>query len=78
MQDRSTSSTSYPHSLNLYTLLTRREAAQLLKISPRTLDRMREECRGPKWIDLANGTRKKPQIRYRLIDLQNFLEELAS
>ena len=58
-------------------LLTRREVANLLKISLRTLDRWREERVGPRWIDLSGGSRRKPQIRYRMADIQAFLDDLA-
>ena len=78
MKEKSISGSSCSQGLNDCMLLTRQEAARILKISPRTLDRMREECRGPRWIDLAGGVRKKPQIRYRLVDLQQYLDDLAS
>ena len=46
------------------TLLTQREAAALLRLSERTLERMRVSGLGPKFIRLGRS------IRYRLTDIE--------
>ena len=49
-------------------LLTEDEAAQLLMLSPKTMQRRRFDKKPPAWLNL-NGT-----IRYRLADLKEYLE----
>ena len=49
-------------------LLTEQEAADILLMSPKTLQKRRFDKKPPKWLSL-NGT-----IRYRLIDLKEYLE----
>ncbi len=49
---------------NVQTFLTTRQAAQLLQLSPRTLEKMRVEGNGPIFCRLG---RKK--VSYRLSDL---------
>ena len=51
------------------TLLTKYEVSARLRISQRTLDRLREEGKLP-W--LAVGTGKKPSVRFRAEDLEEF------
>ena len=49
-------------------LLTEQEAADLLLMSPKTLQKRRFDKKPPKYLSL-NGT-----IRYRLADLKDYLE----
>jgi predicted DNA-binding transcriptional regulator AlpA len=42
-------------------LLTQREAAQALRLSERTLERMRVSGTGPKFVRLANRSVRYPQ-----------------
>ena len=49
-------------------LLTEQEAAELLLMSPKTLQKRRFDKKPPKYLCL-NGT-----IRYRLTDLKDYLE----
>ncbi len=49
-------------------LLTEQEAAELLLMSPKTLQKRRFDKKPPKYLSL-NGT-----IRYRLADLREYLE----
>ena len=49
-------------------LLTEQEAADILLMSPKTLQKRRFDKKPPKWLSL-NGT-----IRYRLCDLKEYLE----
>ena len=49
-------------------LLTEQEAAELLLMSPKTLQKRRFDKKPPKYLSL-NGT-----IRYRLTDLKEYLE----
>jgi excisionase family DNA binding protein len=49
------------------TLLTQREAATLLKLSERTVERMRTSGLGPKFIRLGRS------IRYRLTDIESYI-----
>ncbi len=53
---------------NSLDLLTEDEAAQLLMLSPKTLQRRRFDKKPPAYLNL-NGT-----IRYRLADLKEYLE----
>jgi predicted site-specific integrase-resolvase len=57
--------------LNPEQLLKPEEAAELLTISPDTLRRWRYERRGPGFTKV--GTRS---VRYRAIDLSNFLKSV--
>lgn len=52
-------------------MLTRHELAERWKTTTRTVDRRRQDGLLP-WLDLAAGTGKKPQVRFRLEDVQNF------
>ena len=49
-------------------LLTEQDAAELLLMSPKTLQKRRFDKKPPKYLSL-NGT-----IRYRLSDLKDYLE----
>ncbi len=49
-------------------LLTTRETARFLKISKKTLERMRVEGRGPKFIKVGRN------VRYRLDALHEWIE----
>jgi excisionase family DNA binding protein len=49
------------------TLLTQREAATLLHLSERTLERFRVSGTGPKFVRLGRS------IRYRLADVEAFI-----
>lgn len=55
-------------------LLTRQEAAEILKVSPRTLIRWAKENVGPKPIDLRAGKGLRPTIRYPMSEIEKFLE----
>jgi hypothetical protein len=50
------------------TLLTQREAASVLRLSPRTLERMRVQGIGPRFVPVANRS-----IRYRQQDLDAYI-----
>lgn len=49
-------------------LLTNAEAADFLKLSPRTLDRWRWSQRGPKYKKIGGA------VRYSLVDLRAFAQ----
>ena len=49
-------------------LLTQREAATLLKLSERTVERMRVSGLGPKFIRVSGRS-----IRYRLTDIESYI-----
>lgn len=55
--------------------LTREETATRLRISVRTLDRIRVLGLGPEYLDLSLGHGKKPIIRYREADIEAFEEK---
>jgi hypothetical protein len=52
-------------------VLTRQDLAKRWQTTPRTIDRRRAMGLLP-WIDLAKGRGKRPQIRFRLEDVENF------
>lgn len=52
-------------------LLTRREVAELLNVSTRTLDRWREAGVGPAWMEFGGVVRSG--IRYRRADVLRYL-----
>lgn len=55
------------------TLITTNELAQLLKFrSRKSLDRMRRQGRGPRYVRIGEGAR--PRIRYRVCDVERFLD----
>lgn len=54
--------------------LTRRELAARWGTSLRTINRLRDEM-GLPWVDLAQGRRKKPIIRFRASDVAAFEEQ---
>ena len=49
-------------------LLTQREAATLLKLSQRTIERLRVSGLGPKFIRVSGRS-----IRYRLTDIETYV-----
>jgi len=52
-------------------MLTRHDLAKRWRTTPRTIDRRRVMGLLP-WIDLARGTGKRPQIRFRLEDILEY------
>lgn len=52
-------------------MLTRKGLANRWKTTPRTIDRRRTLGLLP-WVDLARGTGKRPQIRFRLEDIEEY------
>jgi predicted DNA-binding transcriptional regulator AlpA len=50
------------------TLLTQREAASVLRLSERTIERMRRVGNGPRFVRLANHS-----VRYRQQDLDAYI-----
>lgn len=52
------------------------EAAQYLGLSPRRLVVWRMEKIGPRYVDISSG-RRRPVIRYKLADLDAFVESRA-
>jgi hypothetical protein len=52
-------------------MLTRKELAQRWKTTNRTIDRRRALGLLP-WVDLARGTGKRPQIRFRIRDVETY------
>lgn len=62
-------------SLNIPTLLTSDQTAEILKISPRTLERMRIEGSGPRFMKAGRG--KRSRVLYRLVDIESWLDANA-
>ena len=54
------------------TLLTTRDAAERLGLSPKTLERFRSEGGGPAYLKAGPG--KRARVRYRLADLEAWLD----
>jgi excisionase family DNA binding protein len=52
-----------------YEIMSTREAANYLRVSPSTLEHMRIVGRGPKFFRIGR------QVRYRLEDLERFAAE---
>jgi hypothetical protein len=52
-------------------MLTRHQLAERWHTTPRTIDRRRALGLLP-WIDLTRGTGKRPQIRFRLDDVEEY------
>lgn len=52
-------------------MLTRRELAKRWKTTPRTIDRRRALGLLP-WVDLARGMGNRPQVRFRLDDVEEY------
>ena len=52
--------------------LTTPEAAEVLRLSPRTLERMRVAGNGPRFMKAGRGTRSR--VLYKLEDLTSWLE----
>lgn len=50
-------------------LMTSKEAAEHLRMSPRTLVKWRAEGRGPNFVRLEHS------VRYRMADLETFIKE---
>ncbi len=59
-------------------LLTRQEAAEILKVSPRTLIRWAKVGIGPRPIDLKGGKGRRPAIRYPVSEVKKFIKEETS
>ena len=55
--------------------LTSQDVADLLRLSVRTLERMRVDGNGPRF--LKAGTGKRSRVLYRLEDIQSWLESQA-
>ena len=53
-------------------LLTPKEAAEMLKVSPDTLEGWRAKRTGPPWTKLGDG--KRSPVRYRRSDLEAYLK----
>lgn len=53
-------------------LLTTGEAADILRLSPRTLERFRVEGAGPPYIKLGSG--KRARVVYRKSDLEDWID----
>ncbi len=58
-------------------VLSRKEAAVLLGIDIRILDRWRKAGRGPAFMDLTQGNGKKPCIRYAKREPERFLRAVT-
>lgn len=52
-----------------YKALTEKEAAKMLGLSPRTLQKYRQECGPPKYIKIGRAVRYLPE------DLKQFLKD---
>jgi hypothetical protein len=52
-------------------MLTRLDLAKRWATTPRTVDRRRRDGLIA-WIDLAAGTGKRPQVRFRLEDVESY------
>ena len=52
-------------------MLTRNELAKRWSTTPRTIDRRRTMGLLP-WVDLARGKGKRPQVRFRLEDIEEY------
>lgn len=61
---------SLSHNDDLY--LTSQEAAELLKLSIRTLERMRVTGDGPKFLKAGSG--KRSRVLYKSSDIKHWLE----
>lgn len=59
---------SSPSSFGERNLLTTAEAADVLRLSPRTLERFRVEGIGPPYVKLGPG--KRARVAYRKTDLE--------
>ncbi len=51
------------------TFLDQREVAEMLKISPRSLEGLRFRRQGPRFVKIS-----KTRVRYRLADVEKFLK----
>lgn len=56
----------------LETYLTQNDAADLLNLSVRTLERMRVTGDGPRFMKAGNG--KRSRVLYKRSEIQNWLE----
>jgi hypothetical protein len=52
-------------------MLTRRELPKRWQTTPRTIDRRRTLGLLP-WVDLARGTGKRPQVRFKIEDVLEY------
>lgn len=55
--------------------LTPREAAEMLRLSPRTLERLRVTGDGPLFLKAGGG--KRARVLYRLADLEDWIARQA-
>jgi hypothetical protein len=55
----------------VFFMMTRKDLAKRWKTTPRTIDRRRVLGLLP-WVDLALGIGKRPQVRFRLEDVEEF------
>ncbi len=55
--------------------LTSNEAAELLRLSRRTLERMRLEGSGPRYVKLGSG--KRSRVVYRLAEIESWTHALS-
>jgi Helix-turn-helix domain len=56
-------------------LVTTAEAAELLRMSPRTLENMRVDGDGPRYHKLGPGRRAK--VVYRIVDLDTWIAKFS-
>ena len=61
------------HSQQTETYLTNNEAAELLKISPRTLERLRVTGTGPNFLKVGIG--KRSRVLYKHSEIVEWLEK---
>lgn len=57
-----------------YRMIDTNEAARLLGVSPETMVNWRSRSQGPAYIKILTG--KLPRIRYRPIDLEQYMERV--
>lgn len=66
---------SEPESGRASRMLTTSEAAQIVRLSPRTLERLRVSGEGPRYVKAGPGKRAK--VLYRECDLAAWLEQFS-
>ena len=52
--------------------MSTREAAEWLGLQPRTLEKWRARCKGPRYLKIAS------KVVYRLSDLESFVREVET
>jgi len=70
---RAAISTSHTNLSNLF--LTVVEAASMLRLSPKTLERMRVDGTGPKFLKAGPGLRSR--VLYRQKDIESWLDKFT-